>query len=69
MDRKTLATKIAQVRIAKNLSAYELSLRIGKSTNYMHMVESGKVNISIDTLFEICKALEIKPSEIFAGKD
>ena len=65
MDRKALAIKIAQIRIAKNLSAYELSLRIGKSTNYMHMVEAGKVNVSVDTLFEICKALEIKPRELF----
>ena len=65
MNLKELGFKIAKIRIAKGLSAYELSLRINKSTNYMHMVESGKVNISVDTLFDICKALEIEPKDLF----
>ena len=66
MTRKEFGLRISKARETKNMSAYELSLRISKSTNYMHMVESGKVNISVDTLFDICKALEIEPSEIFA---
>jgi len=65
MDRKELGVKLAQIRQDKNISAYDLSLRLGKATNYIHYVETGKINIKIDTLFEICKILQITPRELF----
>jgi len=65
MDRKQFATKLGQLRVAKNLSAYELSLRIGKYHNYIHMVENGKVNVSLDVIFAIARELEIKPKDLF----
>jgi len=68
MDLKDLGLKIAQIRTAKKLSAYELALRIGKDTSYFYKVESGKVNVSFTVLLDICKALEIEPSELFAKK-
>jgi len=65
MDLKELGLKIAKIRIAKGLSAYELSLRIGKDTSYLYKVESGKINVSFTVLLDICKALEIEPKELF----
>jgi transcriptional regulator with XRE-family HTH domain len=65
MDLKELGQKIAKIRTAKGLSAYELSLRIGKDTSYFYKVESGKVNISYTVLCDICKVLEISPKELF----
>ena len=66
MNLKELGIKIAQHRVAKNLSAYELSLRIGKSHGYIHMVESGQLNISTKMLFAICEVLEIEPVELLS---
>ena len=66
MDRKQFATRLGQLREIKGFSAYELSQRIGKSLNYIHMVENGKVNISLDVIFDIARELEIKPGELFA---
>jgi len=65
MELKELGNKIAKVRISRNLSAYELSLRINRSASYISQAESGKVNISMKTFLEICKALETEPAEIF----
>ena len=53
------------IRQDKGLSAYELSLRLGKSTNYIHEVEKGKINISLDMFFLICETLKINPKELF----
>jgi len=65
MDRKELGLKIAKLRQAKNLSAYELSLRIEKSHNYMYLVEMGNVNFTIDAFLAICRELEISPADLF----
>lgn len=65
MDRKRVAENIRNIRRMKNLSAYELSLRVGKSTNYIHEVEKGKINISLGSMLAICHELEIDPKELF----
>ena len=64
MQLKDFGNNLAKIRIAKNMSAYELSLRIGKAPNYIHLVENGKVNISIMSLYAICEQLEIKPARL-----
>ena len=63
---KDFGLNLAKVRTSKNITAYELSLRIGKDTSYFYKVESGKINVSFTVLLEICNALEIEPSELFA---
>ena len=65
MEFKELVNRLAKARIKKDLSAYELSLRIGRDASYISQVEAGKVNISMKTFLEICKALEINPKELF----
>ena len=44
MEFETYALNLAKIREAKGLSAYELSLRIGKDVSYIYKVESGKIN-------------------------
>jgi len=68
MNLKELGLKIARARVAKGLSAYELSLRIGKDTSYFYKVENGQVNLSFLVLQDICKALDIKLGELVDGK-
>ena len=66
MEYKDFALNLSKIRERKGITAYELSLRIGKDTSYIYKVETGKVNISMKTMLEICNALEIKPGELFA---
>gem|GEM_PF-3113612 len=65
MELKDFGNRIAQIRQSKNISAYELSLQINRDASYISQVESGKVNISIKTMFDICRALEINAKELF----
>ena len=64
MELKELGERIVKLRNEKGLSAYELSLRIGKDTSYMYKVESGKVNLSFTVLQEICEVLEVELKEL-----
>ena len=66
MELKDLGNNIAKSRMAKGLSAYELSQRIGRDRSYISQVEVGKINISIKTLLDICQVLEISPRDLFA---
>jgi len=65
MDRKKFGIRLAQVRQSKNISAYQLSLRIGRASNYINSVERGKVNISLEAIIAICEELKIDPKELF----
>jgi len=65
MDKKEFGIRLAQIRQTKNISAYELSLRIGRASNYINSVERGKVNISLESILNISKELGINPCELF----
>jgi transcriptional regulator with XRE-family HTH domain len=65
MDCKTFGANLTRVRAGKNISAYELCLRIGKDTSYLYKVEGGKVNTSLKTICDICDALGIDIKELF----
>ena len=65
MDKKEVILKLAQVRVSKNISQYELSLRIGKSQCYIHEVEKGKSNLTLEAFLLICQELGINPKDIF----
>ncbi|MBQ8748930.1 MAG: helix-turn-helix transcriptional regulator [Clostridia bacterium] len=53
MNYKDLLYRIGAVREKANLSARELSLRLGMSYQYMAKVESGKININLKKLLQI----------------
>jgi transcriptional regulator with XRE-family HTH domain len=64
-DKMTFGIRLAQVRQSKNISAYQLSIKIGRATNYISSVERGKVNISLESIIAICEELKINPKELF----
>ena len=55
---------LAKERQKLGISAYELSLRIGKDASYINKVENGKINISLKTIIDICKELNISISKL-----
>lgn len=68
MEFNDFGVNLARIRIKSNLSAYELSLRIGKDASYIHKVESGKINVSLKSILKICEALNIEPIELFKSE-
>ena len=68
MEFNDFGVNLARIRIKSNLSAYELSLRIGKDASYIHKVESGKINVSSKSILKICEVLNIEPIELFKSE-
>lgn len=60
MIKEAVGKRIKELRILKKeMSQEELALIIGCDRAYISRVESGKQNITIDNLNEICNALDI----------
>lgn len=66
MEIKDLILRIAYFRNKQNLSARELSLRIGKHEGYINKLESKDFNLSAEVLLTIIDALNISCEEFFA---
>ena len=64
-DLKNIGLLLQNIRKEKGISAYELSLRLGKVNDYIYKVEKGVFNISLMRFIEICEILDVKPSEFF----
>ena len=57
--------RLAEIRKSKNVTQEELSFKSGLSLSQIARIETGKINTSICTVYEISKALEIEPGELF----
>lgn len=66
MEIKDVIQRIGYFRNKANLSARELSLRLGKHEGYINKLESKDFNLPTTMLLEIINALNITPAEFFA---
>lgn len=53
MEIKDILTRIGSVRNSANLSAREVSLRMGMSHQYITHIEAGRINLTMDKLLQI----------------
>ena len=65
MDRREFARRLAELRLAKGVSARDMSLSIGQSAGYINNIENGVNLPSMTLFFYICDYLEITPREFF----
>ncbi len=65
MKFETFGLNVAKARINKNISAYELSLRLGKDASYINKVENAKINVSLKMIIEIAKELNVDIKDLF----
>lgn len=68
MEIKEVLARIGYVRGTKNLSAREVSLRIGKSPQYVAQLESGRIVLTVEKLLQILEVCEF-PIERFFSKN
>lgn len=63
--RKILGLKIKEIRESKNLTQVDLASRVDGpfDTSNVSRIESGRVNITVFTLFRIAKALDVNINE------
>lgn len=62
---KLFASRLAHLRIAKGVSARDMSLSIGQSAGYINNIENGNNLPSMTVFFYICEYLGVAPSEFF----
>jgi transcriptional regulator with XRE-family HTH domain len=60
-QRKTVGRNIRKVRIEKSWTQEKLATRSKLTYEYINRLENGRVNVSLDTLVRIAKALKIEP--------
>lgn len=59
-------TRITELRIARGVSEYRMSLDLDKCGSYIRSITSGRALPSLGELFNICVYFGITPSEFFA---
>ena len=62
---RSLGLNIAYYHKDRGLSQSELAERVNISRTHMSRIETADCAVSLDVIFDICDALEIKPVELF----
>lgn len=62
--KKQVGESLKKARNSKGLTMLQLAEIMGKDRVTITRYESGKQNLSIETITEICKALEVSPEII-----
>ncbi|MDI1229298.1 MAG: helix-turn-helix transcriptional regulator [bacterium] len=62
---KTIGRKIAQERLRQGLSQEDLAGIAEIDRSFLSTIENGKKNFSIQFLFNICRALNLPPADLF----
>ena len=63
--KEKLGERICELRREQSLSQEKLALKANIDRAYMHLIEKGKTNVSIELIEKIAIALEIKIKELF----
>ena len=61
---QAVGMNIKQQRRQRQWRQSDLAARIGYTTSAIHHFESGQRRVSIDTLYQIAAALNIRPQEL-----
>lgn len=65
MDESYIAERITKLRLARNVSEYQMSLELGQSKSYIQGISSKKNLPSVKQLFNIADYFDMTLSEFF----
>jgi len=65
MDKEFIRNRIYTIRNENNISARNLSLELGMSSEYINQLEGGRLNPSVDFLVSFCNYFNLSLSEFF----
>ena len=63
-----IRNRITQLRIAKDVSEYQMSLDLGHSKSYVQGITSGRALPSMNEFISICDYFDITPKDFFDDK-
>lgn len=67
MDIKEILSRVGYVRNQANLSAKEVSLRMGMSPQYVAQLESGRIVLTVEKLLQILEICEFPIDRFFSS--
>ena len=67
MENKSIIENIINIRKSKKISARKISLALGKSEQYMFLVEKGRIELKISDFIKVCEILEVSPNHLVNG--
>lgn len=67
MEIKEILSRIGYVRNKVNLSAREVSLRMGMSPQYVAQLESGRIVLTVEKLLQILEICEFPLERFFSS--
>ena len=65
INNKQFADRLAELRIKHNISARDMSLKLGQNEKFINHIENSYKYPSMETFFYICEFLRITPSQFF----
>lgn len=66
---RIIGNKIYQLRRSINMTQQELADKIGISVTFLSEIENGRKSMSVDTLVELSKGLQVSLDTIVFGND
>lgn len=66
-NRKVVAQRLLEARIKRSLTQGEAARKAGVDRKTVNRIENGHFSPNLDTLFRLCRVLDIKPSNLFTG--
>ena len=63
-DNRTVGSTIRQLRVQKGMSQELLSGLAGIARSHLAMIETGKKQPNLETIWKIALALKLRPSEL-----
>lgn len=64
-DLQKFGKRLKALRLDHNLTQLELAEILDMSPNFIGMLERGERNTTVENVFKIARALNIKPSNLF----
>jgi transcriptional regulator with XRE-family HTH domain len=64
-----LGKRVKEIRLSKNLTQFDLAVRVNKDQQSIHRLDVGKINPSYIYLLEVCQGLDIPVTEILNNKE
>lgn len=65
MEKDFIAKRFASIRLAKNISARQLSLDLEQGSQYINQIENGRKLPSLDGLLKFCNHCSLSLKEFF----
>ncbi|GAA6213216.1 helix-turn-helix transcriptional regulator [Hyphomicrobiales bacterium 4NK60-0047b] len=63
--KKKFGSNVRDLRKLANISQEELALRLNADQAYVSRIEAGQMNVTLETIDEIAKALNVSAKEFF----